>query len=174
MAGPLPARGGPFPAGPPQVFVLITRSSVSLDANIPFPARIFLTGTHAGIRRGKTMIIKNALAGVPVSDLNTAVDWYTRLIGRKPDQRLMPEVAEYHFPIGGWCQLFEDRDRAGKTSFTLVVDSLDEMLAALETAGIAYAEPTRTELVDTAIVQDPDGNQIVFAQSKSAKNKAAA
>jgi catechol 2,3-dioxygenase-like lactoylglutathione lyase family enzyme len=119
------------------------------------------------------MTIKNALAGVPVSNLQASIEWYTRLIGRKPDQRLMPEVAEYHFPIGGWCQLFEDRERAGKTSFTLVVDALDETLAGLKAAGIRYADPTRTELVDTAIVHDPDRNQIVFAQSKSPKNKAA-
>jgi catechol 2,3-dioxygenase-like lactoylglutathione lyase family enzyme len=119
------------------------------------------------------LTINNVLAGVPVTNLEASVDCYTRLIGRKPDQRLMPEVAEYRFPRGGWCQLFEDQNRAGKTSFTLVVDALDETLMTLKAAGIDYAEPTRTDLVDTAIVKDPDGNQVVLAESKSPNNKAA-
>jgi catechol 2,3-dioxygenase-like lactoylglutathione lyase family enzyme len=122
----------------------------------------------------KNVEIKNVLAGVPVIDLETSVKWYSRLIGRAPDQRLMPEVAEYHFPSGGWCQLFEDGNRAGKASLTLVVADLDQALAALEAVSIDYSQPRRTELVDTAIVNDPDGNQIIFAQSKSNANKAAA
>jgi catechol 2,3-dioxygenase-like lactoylglutathione lyase family enzyme len=119
------------------------------------------------------MTIKNVLAGVPVSSLEASVAWYTRLLGRKPDQRLMPEVAEYEFPTGGWCQLFEDRDRAGKASLTLVVDNLINTLKQVRVAGIDHSEPTLTELVDTAIVNDPDGNQIVFAQSKSLTNRSA-
>lgn len=120
------------------------------------------------------MTIKNALAGVPVANLERAVDWYTKLIGRAPDQRLMKEVAEYQFSGGGWFQLFEDKDRSGQTSFTLVVDDLDKTLALVAAAGIDHALPTRTQLVDTAFVTDPDGNRIVFAQSKSAENRAAA
>jgi catechol 2,3-dioxygenase-like lactoylglutathione lyase family enzyme len=120
------------------------------------------------------MEIKNVLAGVAVTNLEASVSWYTRLVGRRPDQRLMPEVAEYHFPTGGWCQLFEDRERAGQSSCTFVVNRLDEALAAVQAVGIDHSEPIRTELVDTAVVKDPDGNQIVFAQAKSPANKAAA
>jgi glyoxylase I family protein len=119
------------------------------------------------------MDIKNVLAGVPVTNLKSAVNWYTRLIGREPDQRLMAEVAEYQFPTGGWCQLFEDPKRAGRAALTLVVASLDKTLAELKAAGVDHSQPTRTKLVDTAIVNDPDGNQIVFAQSKSSAKKAA-
>jgi catechol 2,3-dioxygenase-like lactoylglutathione lyase family enzyme len=126
------------------------------------------------LRKGKTVEIKNALAGVAVTNLEASVRWYSRLIGRDPDQRLMPEVAEYRFPTGGWCQLFEDQQRAGQSSCTFVVHRLDEALAAVKAAGIDHSEPMRTELVDTAIVTDPDGNQIVFAQAKSPANKVAA
>lgn len=119
------------------------------------------------------MTIKNVLAGVAVRDLDEATAWYARLLGRAADQRPMPEVAEYAFPGGGWLQLFADGKRAGKSSVTLTVDSLDDQLAALKAAGIDAAAPTRTDFVDTAIVADTDGNQIVFAQAKSAANKAA-
>lgn len=119
------------------------------------------------------MTIKNALAGVAVKDLDKAIAWYSKLLGRAPDQRPMPNDAEYEFQNGGWIQIFADGKRAGKSSVTLTVDDLDATLAALDDAGIAYAEPTRTDYVDTAIVTDPDGNQIVLAQARSPDNKAA-
>lgn len=120
------------------------------------------------------MTIKNALAGLAVKNLDDAVAWYTRLIGRAPDDHPMPEVYEYSFPGGGWVQIFADESRGGKSSMTLTIDSVDEMVARLEELHIAAGEPTRSEYVDTVTVIDPDGNQIVFAEAKSAANKAAA
>lgn len=119
------------------------------------------------------MTINNALAGVAVAQLDDAVAWYTKLIGRAPDDRPMPDLAEYRFSAGGWLQLFADAKRAGSSSVTFAVGSLDDQLSALSKAGIAVGATTRTSFVDTAIVNDPDGNQIVFAQAKSAANKAA-
>jgi predicted enzyme related to lactoylglutathione lyase len=80
----------------------------------------------------------------------------------------MPEVAEWQFPEGGWIQVFRDPGRAGSSSVTLAVKNLDDELLALESLGIKAAKKTHTEVVDTAIVADPDGNQIVFAQAKAA------
>ena len=77
------------------------------------------------------MAIKNALAGIAVRELDDAVAWYSRLIGRAPDSHPMPEVHEYRFPGGGWAQIFADADRAGKSSLTLTVDSIDDLIAAL-------------------------------------------
>lgn len=119
------------------------------------------------------MTIKNALAGVAVRDLDNAIVWYTKLLGHAPDQQPMPELAEYTFASGGWMQIFADADRAGRSSVTLAVDDLDAELERLETAGISASQPTRSDYVDTAIVKDPDGNQIVLAQAKSANNEAA-
>lgn len=125
-------------------------------------------------QQGSIMTIKNVLAGVAVANLDKAIGWYTRLIGRAPDDRPMPEVAEYRFGGGGWLQIFADADRAGQSSVTLTVDDLDARLGELKAAGIEAGSPTRSDYVDTAIVADPDGNQIVFAEAKSASNKAAA
>ena len=80
----------------------------------------------------------------------------------------MPEVAEWRFPKGGWLQVFQDGRRAGSSSTTLVVSSLDEQLSELKTKGIAIGQTTATRMVKTAIVTDPDGNQIVFAEALSA------
>jgi hypothetical protein len=79
----------------------------------------------------------------------------------------MSEVAEWHFPEGGWLQVFRDEKRAGSSSVTFAVKKLDDELRSLESLGIKSAQKTHTEMVDTAIVADPGGNQIVFAQAKS-------
>jgi predicted enzyme related to lactoylglutathione lyase len=119
------------------------------------------------------MTIKNALAGVAVKDLDKATAWYRKLIGRAPDKQPMPNDAEYKFENGGWMQIFVDPERAGKSSVTLTVDDLDATLGQLKADGIAHGELIRTVYVDTAILVDPDGNQVVLAQAKSSDNEAA-
>ena len=119
------------------------------------------------------MTIKNALAGVAVKNLDDAIGWYTKLLGRAPDERPMSEVAEYRFDKGGWIQIFADGDRAGRSSVTLVEDDLEGRLEKLKVDEIAVGSVSRSDYVNTAIVNDPDGNQIVFAQAKSSGNRAA-
>ncbi len=119
------------------------------------------------------MAIKNALAGVAVFDLDTAIGWYARLLGREADERPMTELVEYSFPGGGWLQIFQNHHRCGQSSVTLAVDSLEEQLGKLDAEGIGHTERTQSDYVDTATVIDPDGNRIVFAEAKSSANKAA-
>ena len=107
----------------------------------------------------------NALAGIAVKDLAAALPWYERLLDRSPDARPMSEVAEWKFDGGGWIQVFEDPQRAGRSSVTLVERDLDERLSDLDAKTIEIRNATDADSVRTAIVDDPDGNQLVFAQS---------
>ncbi|MEO6104672.1 MAG: VOC family protein [Pseudoxanthomonas sp.] len=111
------------------------------------------------------MSIVNVLAGVAVRDIDAAVVWYEQILG--PAKRPMEEVAEWTMPNGGCLQVFEDGNLAGFSSVTLVVDDLDLEIAGLESKGIQIGETSRSRLVDVAIVQDKDGNQVVFAHAKS-------
>ncbi len=111
------------------------------------------------------MSIVNALAGIAVKDIDAAVIWYEQILG--PASRPMDEVAEWQLPNGGCLQVFEDGIRAGLSSVTLVVEDLDREIAGLESKGIRIDETSRSSLVDLAIVQDHDGNQVVFAHAKS-------
>jgi hypothetical protein len=36
--------------------------------------------------------ITHLFAGVPVSDLDVSIDWYTRFFGRAPDRRVGDEI----------------------------------------------------------------------------------
>lgn len=118
------------------------------------------------------MTAKNALAGVAVKDLKAAIDWYARLLGRKPDLQPMTEVAEWQFSGGGWMQVFESPKHAGSSSVTLVETDIEERITDLKAKGIQIFSAIRSDSVAIAIIADPDGNQIVFAQGKSASHRA--
>jgi hypothetical protein len=77
----------------------------------------------------------------------------------------MSEVAEWKFNGGSWIQVFEDPERAGRSSVTLVERDLDDRLSELRSKTIEIRSTSDGESVRTAIVDDPDGNQLVFAQS---------
>jgi hypothetical protein len=113
----------------------------------------------------KATMITNVLAGIAVTDMEAAVPWYERLLGRAPDARPMPEVAEWQFAKGGWLQVFVDRARAGHGSVTLVESSLDDRTSDLRAKSIEIRRATDTDSVRTALVEDPDGNHLVFAQA---------
>lgn len=120
------------------------------------------------------MNIANALAGIAVRDFDAAVEWYGTLFSRKPDAAPMPHLAEWHFVAGGWLQVFEDRDRAGQTSVTLVVDDISTTRDELLKKQVDVEDDSDSEVTRVTQVRDPDGNLVVFAQSRDAKKNPSA
>src|SRR5687768_13330485 len=111
------------------------------------------------------MSIKNALASVAVNDVNAAVLWYERILGKPPDSRPMPEVAEWKFERGGWLQVYELPARAGSGSVTLAVSSIDDHVVQLNKLGIDTGQRSSGDQVKTLMITDPDGNHIAFAEA---------
>ncbi len=112
------------------------------------------------------MSINNALAGIAVRDLRTAIPWYEKLFGRKADSHPMDQVAEWKFPRGGLLQVFQDVSRAGSSSVTLAVNDIEDEVDQLDRQGTQISQKSVSTSVRTATVQDPDGNQIVFAEAR--------
>ena len=108
--------------------------------------------------------ITHLIAGVPVSELGAAIDWYTRLFGRPPDLRAGEEIL---WDIDEHATLFIEPDaaRAGAGRVTLAVAGLDALLERLATEGIEH-EPIETYSngVRHVNVPDPDGNAIALAE----------
>jgi len=104
------------------------------------------------------------IAGVPVSDLDAGIDWYTRFFGRPPDMRAGDEVL---WDVDEHATLFIEPDdvRAGSGRITFAVSGLDGLLEHLGRKGIPY-EPLETYAngVRHVKVPDPDGNAIAFAE----------
>jgi hypothetical protein len=113
------------------------------------------------------VLVNNVLAGVAVSDLNAAGSWYEKVLG-EPGRQPMKEVFEWSLPRGGVLQVFEDPERAGSSSVTFSVVDLDRHLARLSRDGINAEDRTSSQQVSSAIVHDPDGNQVVLAEQHSA------
>jgi catechol 2,3-dioxygenase-like lactoylglutathione lyase family enzyme len=108
-------------------------------------------------------------AGVPVSDLDASIDWYTRFFGRPPDLRAGDEIL---WDLDEHATLFIEPDEAhaGAGRITLAVTGLDTLLEHLTAQGIEH-EPIETYSngVRHVKIPDPDGNAIAFAEPPDAR-----
>jgi catechol 2,3-dioxygenase-like lactoylglutathione lyase family enzyme len=108
-------------------------------------------------------------AGIPVADLAVASAWYERFAARPPD--LVPNAGEVAWQLTdtGWIYVVVDAERAGSALLTLLVDDLDEQVAALAQRGLAVgAIETLANGVRKAVICDPDGNRITLGQPPGA------
>jgi catechol 2,3-dioxygenase-like lactoylglutathione lyase family enzyme len=103
-------------------------------------------------------------AGVPVSDLDVGIDWYTRFFGRPPDSRVGDEVL-WEIDDHAWLFIEPNAAQAGAGRVTLAVTGLDAILARLAAADIE-TDPIETYSngVRHVKVPDPDGNAIALAE----------
>lgn len=78
----------------------------------------------------------------------------------------MQGLAEWQFEAGGWLQVNENMQLAGRSSITLVETDMDERLKVLTMADIKPKSFVKGDAVSLFTVTDPDGNQVIFAQGK--------
>ena len=109
--------------------------------------------------------ITHLFAGVPVSDLDISIDWYTRFLGRLPERRVGEEVL-WEIDEHAWLFIEPNPAAAGTGRITLGVAGLDALLARLAASGIEH-EPIETYSngVRHVKIPDPDGNAIAFAEA---------
>ena len=114
--------------------------------------------------RHEMSAITELFAGVPVSDLDVSIDWYTRFFGRPPDRRVGDEVL---WEIDEHATLFIEPNaaQAGAGRITLAVTGLDVLLERLAAQRIEH-EPIETYSngVRHVNILDPDRNSIAFAE----------
>ncbi len=106
------------------------------------------------------MPVYNAIASVPVKDLKSACQWYERFLGRPPDSKPMSDLAEWKFEQGGWFQLYQLPEQAGRGSVTFVVGRLEQHVQDLEHCTLA-----RRDAMKVVLLEDPDGNRIAMAEA---------
>jgi catechol 2,3-dioxygenase-like lactoylglutathione lyase family enzyme len=108
--------------------------------------------------------ITHLFAGVPVSDLNASIDWYTRFFRRRPDRRAGDEIL-WEIDEHAWLFIEPNATQAGAGRITLAVTELDALLERIAVQGIEH-EPIETYSngVRHVKIPDPDGNAIAFAE----------
>jgi catechol 2,3-dioxygenase-like lactoylglutathione lyase family enzyme len=108
--------------------------------------------------------ILHLYAGVPVTDLDASIEWYTRFFGGPPTFRAGNEVL---WEVEESATLFIEPDAAlaGSGRITLTVTELDSRLQRLAEQGIEHEEiETYANGVRHVDVPDPDRNRIAFAE----------
>jgi catechol 2,3-dioxygenase-like lactoylglutathione lyase family enzyme len=108
--------------------------------------------------------ITHLIAGVPVTDLDASLDWYTRFFGRSPDMRAGDEIL---WDVDEHATLFIEPNaaQAGAGRITFSVAGLDGLLERLAAQRIAYESiETYSNGVRHVKIPDPDGNAIAFAE----------
>jgi catechol 2,3-dioxygenase-like lactoylglutathione lyase family enzyme len=118
--------------------------------------------------RPEMSAISHLFAGVPVSDLDASIYWYTRFFGRPPDWRAGDEIL-WEIDEHAWLFIEPNAARAGAGRITLEVAGLDALLERLAADRIEH-EPIETYSngVRHVNVPDPDGNAIAFAEPPDA------
>ena len=108
--------------------------------------------------------ITHLFAGVPVSDLDASIDWYTRFFGRPPDSRVGDEIL-WAIDERAWLFIEPNPPSAGAGRITLAVEGLDGLLERLDGERIEH-EPIETYSngVRHVKVPDPDGNAVAVAE----------
>ena len=112
------------------------------------------------------MAINVLFAGIPVADLDAAIEWYERLLGGPPDMSPNEIERAWKLTNESWLYVVTDPERAGHALVTVMVDDLDERLAGIRERGIAVGEIQQiTENTRKAEIVDPEGNRISFGQA---------
>jgi predicted enzyme related to lactoylglutathione lyase len=112
------------------------------------------------------LAINVLFVGIPVADLQPAIEWYERLLGSSPDMTPNEIERTWRLTDGSWIYVVTDPERAGQALVTVMVDDLDERLAAIERRGIEGGEFRQiNEKTRKVEFVDPEGNRISFGQA---------
>jgi predicted enzyme related to lactoylglutathione lyase len=108
--------------------------------------------------------VDHLFAGCAVADLAAALPFYEALFGRAAD--LEPHDGErcWRLSESCWVVVVVDEGRAGGGNSTMLVEDLDWWLAAWAQRGVQVDSIEHVGGGRKAIVIDPDGNALGFAQ----------
>jgi catechol 2,3-dioxygenase-like lactoylglutathione lyase family enzyme len=113
------------------------------------------------------MNLKKLYVILHASDLAAAEAWYTKLLGRGPDNRPMPTLVQWELADGAGLGLSTDDLIAGEGMAFLVVEDVAAERRRLGSLGVVLGDDMEGDYSTLAQVRDPDGNLITLATPPS-------
>jgi lactoylglutathione lyase len=108
--------------------------------------------------------VKTFTVGLPVTDLNSAVEWYRQLLGEVEEVNPAPGVWEFQIVPSGWLQLFESE--INEPNQTVVRFESHDIEASRMLASSLSINVDQIETVPDAVryfeFRDPFGNRLSF------------
>ena len=129
--------------------------------------------SHPEINKPETGLkIDYLYAAIVVTDIDAATDFYTKIIGRQPDDRPMDTLVQWRGFSDAGIQLFLDNAKAGNSMMTIVVSDVEKTALSLKKQGIELGKVQKGDFGKIAQLSDSDGNLISFAEPPKARAKA--
>lgn len=97
-----------------------------------------------------------------VDDHDTAIDWYSQLFGRRPDEAPVPDCREWNLQTGVVFQVIRQPERAGEQSFAFGITDFQQTAGSLESAGLPSTDEWQVAGFDDLTfleLRDPEGVQ---------------
>ena len=101
------------------------------------------------------------------ADIAAAERWYTKLLGRGPDNRPMDTLVQWELFEHGGLGLSTDREIAGKGVMFVIVKDVAAERRRLQGLGIELGDDIKGDYSTLAQVRDPDGNMLTLATPPS-------
>ena len=114
-----------------------------------------------------TLNVAHTLAGLPVSDMSLAEDWYGKLFGKPADAAPMDSLRDFRMTALATVQIVLDTEHAGGGLLTLDVANIDNAVAGVQARGLhAQRDDSTSDKVRLGMLTDPDGNRITLVETK--------
>jgi catechol 2,3-dioxygenase-like lactoylglutathione lyase family enzyme len=113
------------------------------------------------------MKLQKIYTALLTADLAAAEVWYTKLLGRGPDNRPMDTLVQWELFAQGGLALSSDNEIAGRGVMFLYVDDVAAERRRLHGLGIVLGNDIEGDYSTLAQVRDPDGNMLTLATPPS-------
>src|SRR5688572_14796544 len=118
---------------------------------------------ESAVRDVHGMNVGKIYTALLTADLAAAEGWYTKLLGRGPDNRPMDTLVQWEIFDQGGLMLSSSDEIAGKGVMFLYVDDLAAERRRLQRLGMALGDDIPGDYSTLAQLRDPDGNLITLA-----------
>jgi|SRR5688572_25678391 catechol 2,3-dioxygenase-like lactoylglutathione lyase family enzyme len=109
------------------------------------------------------MNVQKTYTSFLTADLAAAEKWYTKLLGRAPDNRPMKTLVQWELSDQSGLALSSDDEIAGEGVVFFYVDDVAAERRRLKGLGIELGDDIEGDYSTLAQVRDPDGNVITLA-----------